>query len=277
MPSQLCLEHVLKDRADDQFRPIQRPYQGVEGERPTHRWRSVVERYLDHQLGLYIALRERRHVEVPKDLCAPEYGVAAYWPTRGFFQNLVPDAPRDLWELKLVAVEQRARKMQRAVLVTVRQFLEMPQGAVPALPCAAFRYRKRLHGHDHLDQGPVNALQELAPSLIVEIDALQKDGELKPQLLGLGPGRQVQVLHADTPRVAPSVQQLDEMVQRGSDIVDDLADLDAPHERWRMPDFDADDQLASLRPEIYRGSIRILGKVCVEFIPERLKLGPCPF
>ena len=110
---------------------------------------------------------------------------------------------------------QAPREMEGAMLVGVREFVEMPERAFPAIPCAAVCYRERLLGVYYVDMGLVDPWKKLPYPFAHEATLRHIDRELNPGW------RKLVVL--------PNVQLMGKVIETAPEIVNDLADSHAPY------------------------------------------------
>jgi hypothetical protein len=105
----------------------------------SHRWRT--HRTRRQWRALCLSDRGRTARAMFRKTPAPEYGVLLYWPTFADVNRLKGHRFGQRRERRLERLHKRACYMQRAVLIDIGEFLEMPQRALGALPCAKGLFR----------------------------------------------------------------------------------------------------------------------------------------
>lgn len=231
----------------------------------THRWRSLIKRYVYGELAIHLRLREGPLLSADEP-CATEYGVVFYRPA--LMEVLRPncDRPDQRWKRELERLQRCANEMDRAVLVTVVEFLQMPQRTrCGALPCAAVSYRKGLFRQDEIGCITPEILQVLRGPAVVSGPVL-KDGEL-----------QFTTRRWRSP-VALDVQLVNDVIKGRSDVVDDFADSDAPHQIRFCDGDNSGRDCFSLAIEIDNcavGARVIAGKEDLNVSIETVDLLPC--
>lgn len=207
-----------------------------------HCWRGLIERYVDRELAIYVEVGERYCERFPNDSRAAEYGVVLYWPWATGFNELETEILQFRRKLNLHRAEVHSGQVESAVLVGIREFLEMPQGAFGALPCA-----KGLVSLDQCDSVLANTLQMYshAPSIESLFPFLcLENGELI-----LAAGRRL-------PSGCENYEFPNDVVQRGSKVVDDFADADAPHWIWMLGGMGPNGQDSRCNIELTTSSVR---------------------
>ncbi len=232
----------MGDALENPIRPVGYVYEGAEDEPPTHRWRTLVERYVHSEVAFHFTLSKRPlgdsgHVD------GGEYGVLLYWPTLPILA-MYGGISRERWKIKLIGVQQRARDMESAVLIDIREFFQMPQRTFAALPCATFGYWKGLLRSNQRDGAATNAFEKLCSPASVKPGLGFEDGEL--------------VFTAPWGRftIAQDVKLPDDMVQGRSKIVDDLANTNAPYRIGGSLNVNANGERLRLSVEIDPWNVR---------------------
>src|SRR5438067_13455297 len=120
---------------------------------------------------------------------------------------------KDRRKVKPELIQQRSSEMQRAVLVGIRQFAQVPQ-RVPfdTLPCA-----KGLFRFDQIDGVLSNALQVLRDATIFESFRILEDRKL------------VLCWQRWRPTGRQNDELPDDMIESRAEIVDDFSDVNTPH------------------------------------------------
>ena len=151
---------------------------------------------------------------------------------------------RKRWKIKLIGVQQRARDMESAVLIDIREFFQMPQRTFAALPCATFGYWKGLLSSNQRDGVATNAIEKLCSPASAKPGLGFEDGEL--------------VFTAPWGRftIAQDVKLPDDMVQGRSKIVDDLANTNAPDRIGGSLNVNANGERLRLSVEIDPWNVR---------------------
>ena len=168
------LKHVLSDPSCDALNSGLYVGQGVHGDPPTHRWCTLIERYVRGEIACYITLGERVSEASANNLAAIEHGVLLYWPGLHFLQLFDPlKRLKEWWHTELELMYKRAYNADRAVLVGVRQFMQMPQGAFPILPCGIGLFRP-----DEFNGVLSNTFQKLVDATNIESFLALENGEL---------------------------------------------------------------------------------------------------
>lgn len=257
-------ENLRGDSAQDSIHSGKYVGQGCHGDPPTHRWRGLVERYVLREVACYITLRPRITQFAADDSTFPQYGVLLYWPGRSPRELAnIPDRFQQRWHREFVLAHHRAGDMDSAVLVGVREFLEMPQRALQFLPCA-----KGLLRPDQIDSTTTDSGKHELGAGCVERPVPYlglKDREL---VLTWDLGGDSLVSHNQFPH---------RVVQSRSEVVNHFPDSDAPDWIRRLFDVNTQSQDPRGYVEIDAGSIRMRFGIdeTSDFLVERLELIQC--
>lgn len=230
---------VVGDASDDVVCSVRYLFKGSEHapRDPVAYRHSVLESYVHAECGIYLSLG-KWPISGAFESSAPQYGVLLYWPLGRDSEIPHGEVLRDARERYLELMHQGTGHMERAVLVDVREFMQMPQGTHMVLPC-----EKRLLRFDYVGGELSNALHEFQAT-ILESRLVFEDGELSI----LDDGRLSRFKDNQLPH---------EMIERRAQIVDDLANPNAPHWVWRVLDVDADCQMPGLFVELDARLVRV--------------------
>lgn len=235
------LKHVLSDPSCDALNSGLYVGQGVHGDPPTHRWCTLIERYVRGEIACYITLGERVSEASANNLAAIEHGVLLYWPGLHFLQLFDPlKRLKEWWHTELELMYKRAYNADRAVLVGVRQFMQMPQGAFPILPCGIGLFRP-----DEFNGVLSNTFQKLVDATNIESFLALENGELV-----------FCRKYWRSPR-GQNDKFPDDVIERRTKVVDYFSDPNAPHWIGGLFDVNAEGNNAGIDIEIERGSIRV--------------------
>lgn len=262
--SQFSAEDVLCYALENPIRSIGYVYEGGEHEPATHRWRSVIERYINVEFAIYLTRGERPLSDTDEEDMLKD-GILLYWPGAPLRQRThLLNIELQRCERYLKRTKQRAGDIERAMLVGVRQFMQMPEETLLcSLPCAAARLGERLLCPDEIDGVLSNVPQVLLQSSIRKSSLVLKDGEL--YFVGLGR----RLFHAQ------NIKLIDDMVQCGPKVMNDFTDPNTPHGVWRLIHLDADEHLAGVLVELDQWAIRIAVKESKEVGLQSVNLIPC--
>ena len=171
---------------------------------------SLIENYINGDLRLHFHLIAVKQSALAEHATARNYCVVLECPP---LAHLMLDfgGISERWKGKLECLQRTAGQMDRAVLVEVREFTQMSQWALEALPC-----RERLERFNQNCGLIADPSQHLESASIV-FRGINEDGELGSAFLG-------------PPSASSMVHKLeDRMVECRTEVVDDLPDDDAPH------------------------------------------------
>jgi hypothetical protein len=238
MGSQCDLENVVGDSFGDAVRPVGYFQQRSDHKPSAYGWRSLIERYINRELALYLVSSEWPFCGAPQE-ATPEYGVLLYYPLPKDFDHFSGEALGDRRERDIKGVQERAHDMQRAVLVGVREFTHMPERTLDALPCA-----KGLLRLDQINRIGSDVVEELANATGVETSLRLENGELV--LVG---SRRISGIQNN--------QLPNDMIQGRSHVVNDFAYANAPHRIGRFVDLDGDSQFLGCPVEIDCRRVRL--------------------
>jgi hypothetical protein len=223
--------------------------------------RTVFENYLSQKFCLYLSLCKGPVAGATQDSC-PEYGVVLYWPTLKHHDINRVKRLRDFRELEIKRCQRSGGDVNRAVLVDVREFLEMPKGAFCALDYAVWPCEKGLLRFDQRDGlTALNALEKLIQPSAFEASLKFEDGKLRFRCAGGGPTSKLPY----------------DVIECGAEVVDDLSDADTPHGIWGCIGLDLDGQSLRLSVELDSWSIRVrFIEEFDDFSLQGVHLLPCP-
>jgi hypothetical protein len=257
--SELEFECLVSDAREDVDRPFLYQVEGAANGVPTHCWRGLIERYVNREIAFAVRVDVLEGMAGrPCDRHSEEYGVLLYWPWPGPIDHLELGAGGQIGEFDLNVTKQRARDMQRAVLVSVRQFAEMPQGATEVLPCAV-----RLLRSDQLD-GVLPDIPEVLGDAPVSKALLRfENGELvlRREFWGLAG-----VKNDELP---------DRVVECRPEVVKYFPDLDSPHGVGFFYDLDTGRHYSLPQIDLTDRLVRLLSKEALELGTQSLYLIPC--
>lgn len=259
---QLQAKDFLRNSSNDALGTVGYVYEGSKNQPPTHRWRSVIERYIRSEFAIHMILREGPYT-TPRNMNTRQYRVLVYWPriADGFFLNR--DRSLDRWKRKVKLLYQRSGQMERAVLVGVREFLQMPKGTLPALPCSAFAFRERLLRSDEPHGVTSDSAQELGSSASVKARLGLKNGKLE-----FSP-------HGGMTQIIEDEKLPNNVVKSGSKVVNDLSDLDSPHQGRVLLNVDADSEPVRISVELDLRLIHVAHYEGSNFSLDSVDLIPC--
>ena len=175
--SQLGAPHILEESPQDSVYPIANVREGRIGEPPSDFWGFLIENYINQECALDISLREGPFCDSGK-LSAPQCRVLLYWPGFHAFQHSVAERSKGFWKRETVLTDYAPREMEGAMLVSVREFTEMQERAIPTLPCAAVCFRERLLRADHVDMASVEPWDKFSSYVTPKICLRHVDREL---------------------------------------------------------------------------------------------------
>ena len=271
MELQLGSPHVLKELSQDFVRSVGDVRECRINDFSAKVWTAVVERYINGELALNVILKKTVR-EVDK-FTLPEYcRVVLYWPGFHAFNRDIPEINRGWWKRNLKAGHQCARELKSAVLVSIREFAEMPERAVPTLPCAAVCYRERLCRSEPVNMDSVNPWGKFSFYVPPKICLRHVDRELNPGWLPLSV--------FSHPPASPSVQLEDEVIKTAPQIVDDLANQHAPHWFGLVDTIEKNGDWKEsmvLCAELNTWFVRVALPIGTKFRIESVKLVPGPF
>jgi hypothetical protein len=237
-------------------------------DRPLARARgSLIEYYLKGDLRIHLQWTVK-HRAVTEQTALSNYCIVLECPSSSLACIDDPARIDDRWERKLERLHKSARKMNRAVLVDVRQLIEVPKRATFVLPC-----RVRLEAFDKCCRLVTHPFQHNeAVSLKFARDV--KNGELGSGIIrGMAVGR-----------IDDKLKH--KVIECRADIVDDLTNNNAPT-RWTWffhdhPDseiHDAGSFCPSYSVELDGRFVRAPLKKNADFSLEKLDLliGPLQF
>src|SRR4051812_11759470 len=98
--SQRQTKKVRRDALRNDEHPRMRVGQRCGDEPPSHRWRSVIERYVHRELCVYLPVF-KGPVRSLRDIAAPQLGVLLYWPLSSDLQRYDRDGMFERWQLRL--------------------------------------------------------------------------------------------------------------------------------------------------------------------------------
>src|SRR5215831_8883403 len=124
--SELSFEDFSRDSDEDEFGAVSQLLQRSEHTPDANCWRPVIERYVGSESALYLALGKGPIGCAAQD-AGPQYGVLLYWPTGMLLNVKESERLSNLRKIEVKRCQRAAGHMQRAVLIDVRQCLEMPQ------------------------------------------------------------------------------------------------------------------------------------------------------
>ena len=258
--SQFGFENFFCHSPQDAVCPVGYVYEGSNHFPPSRNGRSLVERYACADFAIYLGLRKWPLPETIEP-CTDQYAVLLHWPwpPTGHLADL--SVSPQLCEVELERLKHRARDMDKAVLVGIREFLEMPERTPFALPCSTIFLGERLFRSDQRDGLRVDALEELADPVPLKPIHIYEDGKL------------IFRLRIGNDKLVNSV------VQGRTQVVNDLTDLNSPHRVGSSFEFGNDGKFAGVSVEIDRctigASIASIEKG-VDLAIEQLDLIACP-
>jgi len=262
-PLQLGVEDFLSNPSEDMVGSVPDLIQGSLDPPHPRRWRTVFERYLNAEFCLYVSLFKGPFGSTMQDT-TPQYGAFLYWPTGMLLDVNERKRLRHFGEVAAICCQRSDGKVNRAVLVDIRQFLQMPQRTrISTFGGAVFPCEKRLFRFDQFHRGTVDLLQEILPPTSIEAVLGMEDRELRLRSWDGGTARQFP----------------NDMIEGGSEVMDDLPDSNTPHRINGRMNFNLDGQFLSLRLELHRWSIRATIKKGVNISIQTVQLLPrtCAF
>ena len=261
--SQFGVPGILEKLPQDSVRSGRDVYEcRVNGLRGQRFWTPLLENYINGKCAIDITLGKGPFLgSVQSD--AAKYRVLLYWPDFGTFHDLLSERAENFWEREPEFLDHGPCELDGAVLVGIREFTEMPERALNALPCAAMIRRERLFGSDHGDGGGTDLIQKLHSTPVKSLDRFE-DWELN--------------LGSDWRRISvtPNEQLVGEVIETRPKVVDDLADFDAPHWISLAPDFGPHDELLRLSVKLDPWYVRVTLDEGCKFSLECVDLVPCP-
>ena len=264
MESQFGAPYTFEESSQDPVRPVGYVCEcRVNGLRGQRFWTPLLENYINGKCAIDITLGKGPFLgSMQSDMA--KYRILLYWPDFCTFQNLLPERAKNFWERKPEFLDHGPCELDGAVLVGVREFTEMPERALDAIPCAAIIRREQLFGSDHGDGSVTDPVQKLHSTPIKSLHRFE-DWELD--------------LGADWRRlsVTPNEQLVDEVIETRPKVVDDLADFDAPHWIGLAPDFGPHDEFLKLSVILDPWHVRVTLDEGCKFSLECVDLTPCPF
>ena len=259
--SHLGAPYVLEESSNDSVRPVGYISECRVNDPPADCWNPLIERYINGECAIDLSIREGPFRDADQ-LPTPHYRILLYWPGFHTFNRVVGEGTRGFWKGELVLFDQRPRELDGTMLVSIREFVEMPERAFPTLPCAAVCYRERLFGVDHLDVVRVDPWKEPAHPFLHEMTPRHIDRELNSGWRELA--------------VLPSIQLVDKVIETAPEIVNDLTNPHAPRWIGFAPDIYPDQELFRLSVELNPWFIRVAVEEGRELWLESVNLAPGP-
>ena len=175
--SQFGVPDTLKKFLQDSVRSVRNVYEcRVNGLRGQRFWTPILENYINGECAIDVTLGEGPFLgSIQHDMA--KFRVLLYWPGFGTFKNLVSEGAKSWWEREPEFLDHGPCELDGAVLVGIREFAEMPERALNALPCAAMIRRERLFGSDHGDGSGTDLIQKLHSTPVKSLDKFE-DWEL---------------------------------------------------------------------------------------------------
>ena len=255
-------EHVLADRGDTVSTSIRNVEQRSNHRPIVSNGGSLIKDYVEGNLRIHLHWLGEQG-QVTEKSPGGNYCVVLECPPLS--DALVNYSPRiqERWKREIERLHKAAGKMQRAVLVDIRQLIEMPKRTLCALPC-----RERLERFDKSCGLTAHPGQHFE-AVHLKFGGLIENRELGTGVIGGGLVRGVddKLIH--------------KMIEGRTNVVEDFANNDAPHRfTWFFHNHpDCEIRCPAYALDIEGRLVRAFLKEEVDFSLERLDLlvGPLHF
>ena len=267
--SQIGVPHLLEEPSQDPVCTVGHVVERFVNEPPSDCWNPVIERYINGEVALNITILEERRLDKHP---STQYRIFLYWPDFRTFNLDVAEVDGGFWKRDPVFLDQSPRELDGAMLVGVREFVEMPEWTFPALPCAAVFLRERLLRSDAVNVGLIQPWKELLDPFPLEPFLRHEYRELDPRFRKLS--------------VLPNIHPIGKVVETAPEVVGDFSDQHAPHWIWFAPNLGPDNNVflcrfsVELNPWYVRVALNEGGDFrleSVDLVPGSFTFEPDPF